>query len=105
MADAVPPVPAIGLPLTPTGGQAAAHAPVQVLVLPVSRWNRYTVRPFESARSFPSPLFSAATVALLPSAAFAGVPSARPPLPPPPPPHPAIARTAGSTAAVAKMVV
>jgi hypothetical protein len=38
------PLPAVGVPVAGTGGQAAAHAPVQALVVPESAPNRYTVR-------------------------------------------------------------
>src|SRR5438067_326011 len=37
--------------LAVTGGQAAAHAPVQVDVLPLSASNRYMARPCPSARN------------------------------------------------------
>src|SRR2546429_6484225 len=40
--------------LAVTGGQAAAHAPVQVDVLPLSVSNRYRARPCPSARNLPS---------------------------------------------------
>src|SRR4051812_3174495 len=86
MAEALAPVPAIGLPLGRTGGQAAAHPPVHALAPAVSFWKRYTVRPLASSRICPRPLCSTPTVAGRPSAAFAGVPSARPlslPLPQP----------------------
>ena len=39
------PVPAMGVPVTVTGGQAAAHAPEHADVPFLSAWNRYSVRP------------------------------------------------------------
>jgi hypothetical protein len=56
------PLPAVGVPVAWTGGQAAAHAPVQALVVPASAPNMYTVRPCESTKMFPSPLLPTATV-------------------------------------------
>ena len=52
--DWLTPPPAIGMALAVTGGQAAAHAPVQVDVLPLSASNRYRARPCPSARNLPS---------------------------------------------------
>jgi hypothetical protein len=56
------PLPAVGVPVAWTGGQAAAHAPVQALVVPESAPNMYTVRPCESTKMFPRPLLPTATV-------------------------------------------
>jgi hypothetical protein len=42
---ALAPLPAVGVPVAGTGGQAAAHAPVHALVVPESAPNMYTVRP------------------------------------------------------------
>ena len=56
------PLPAVGLPVAGTGGQAAAHAPVQALVVPESAPNRYTVRPCESTKMVPRPLLPTASV-------------------------------------------
>src|SRR5919108_4109294 len=47
------PPPACGLPVTMTGGQAAAHAPLQVEVPLLSASNRYMVRPWASTRNLP----------------------------------------------------
>jgi len=55
------PVPAPGVPVAVTGGQAAAHAAVHALVVPESAPNMYTVRPCESTRMFPSPVMPTAT--------------------------------------------
>src|SRR4051794_41285850 len=48
------PLPACAVPLTVTGGQAAAHAPVQVDVPLVSASHRYSARPFPSTRALSS---------------------------------------------------
>src|SRR3954447_2729812 len=48
------PLPACAVPLTVTGGQAAAHAPVQVDVPLVSASHRYSARPFPSTRAMSS---------------------------------------------------
>src|SRR3954464_15598764 len=61
--EAFTPLPATGLPLVRSGGQAVAQAPVHALVVPVSFLNRYRVRPCESTRIFPRPLFATSTVA------------------------------------------
>src|SRR6516164_3028708 len=50
------PLPAWGVPVTVSGGQAAAQAPVQADAPFLSAWNRYSVRP------------------LLPTSALAGIP-------------------------------
>src|SRR5713101_2455733 len=51
--DWLTPPPACGVPLTVTGGHAAAHAPVHVDVPPLSASNRYIVRPWPSTRALP----------------------------------------------------
>jgi hypothetical protein len=55
------PLPAVGVPVVGTGGQAAAHVPVQALVVPESAPNMYTVRPCESTKMFPRRLLRTAT--------------------------------------------
>jgi hypothetical protein len=54
--------PAVGVPVAGTGDQAAAHAPVQALVVPESAPNMYTVRPCESTKMFPRPVLPTSTV-------------------------------------------
>src|SRR3954464_4043570 len=61
--EAFTPLPATGLPLVRSGGQAVAQAPVHALVVPESFLNRYRVRPCESTRILPRPLFATSTVA------------------------------------------
>ena len=66
------PLPAVGVPIAWTGGQAAAHAPVQALVVPESAPNMYTVRPCESTKMFPRPLLPTATAGGADGAVVAG---------------------------------
>ena len=68
--EAVKPVPAVGLPLASSGGHAVAHAPVHALLAPTSALNRYRVRPVESTRIDPRPLFATPTVAEAPLEVF-----------------------------------
>jgi hypothetical protein len=49
----VTPDPAVGVPLVSSGGQAAAHAPEHVEVVPVSAANRYSARPWALVRYLP----------------------------------------------------
>src|SRR4051794_41532539 len=96
--DAVRPLPATGLPPARSGGQACAQAPVHALLVPLSAWNRYRVRPWESTRIFPRPpLLATPTVAVWPPDVVGGVAAVAPP--PPPPPQPATTRAARGTAA------
>jgi hypothetical protein len=60
---AVTPVPAIGFPFVPNGGQAVAQAPKHVLFDPVSFSNRYRLRPEESTRILPRLVLLTLTVA------------------------------------------
>jgi hypothetical protein len=50
------------VPVAVTGGQAAAHSPVQALFFPESSPNMYTVRPCESTRMLPWLLWPTASV-------------------------------------------
>src|SRR5919107_4372506 len=90
-----PPAPLVvpSLPVTPgsdagsvagagTGGQAVAHAPVQVDALVVSAAKSYTVRPWELTMIMPSDVGWALTVALL--AVGVGAAGAAPEEPPEP---------------------
>src|SRR6185295_8406394 len=91
------PRPATGLPVTRSGGQAVAHAPVHALLVPWSAWNRYSVRPWESTRIFPRPpLLATPTLAECPAAVVAGCDDA---VALPPPPQPATANATSGTAA------
>src|SRR5579859_7318538 len=45
------PLPACGVPVTMSGGHAAAHAPVHADVPFLSAWNRYRVRPLLPTRA------------------------------------------------------
>ena len=54
--DGFRPVPAVGLSEARTGGHALAQAPEQLLAVPVSAWNRYSVRPDASTMIWPKPL-------------------------------------------------
>ena len=63
----VRPLPTAGWPVARSGGQAVAQAPVQVLVVPVSFWNRYRVRPWELTRIWPRPVLATPTVAGCPA--------------------------------------
>src|SRR5260370_498624 len=51
--DWLTPLLACGVPLTATGGHAAAHVPVHADVPPLSASNRYIVRPWPSTRALP----------------------------------------------------
>jgi len=66
------PLPAVGVPIAWTGGQAAAHAPVQAFFVPESAPNMYTVRPCESTKMFPRPLLPTATAGGAGGAVVAG---------------------------------
>src|SRR4051812_5627559 len=82
---AVAPTPTTVLPFVRSGGHALAHAPVHVLLVPESFWNRYRVRPWGSSRILPSSLLlSTPTVAGRPFAVVGGrgEPVAASPLPP-----------------------
>src|SRR4051812_43729561 len=70
--EAFAPPPTVGLPVARSGGQSTAHPPVQVLFMPASRWNRYSVRPCESTRILPSFSLATPTVAGRPFAVFGG---------------------------------
>jgi hypothetical protein len=56
------PLPAVGVPVVSSGGHAEAHAPVQVLLAPVSACHRYRVLPWESIRMGPKLLLARSTV-------------------------------------------
>jgi hypothetical protein len=56
------PLPADGVTVVMSGGQAAAHAPVHALLVPVSDPNRYRVLPWESTRMVPRALLARSTV-------------------------------------------
>src|SRR5579871_375226 len=47
------PLPACGVPVTVSGGHAAAHAPEHADVPFLSAWNRYRVRPLLPTRAWP----------------------------------------------------
>ena len=51
--DWLTPLPACGVPVTVSGGQAAAQAPVHADVPVLSAWNRYSVRPPLPTRALP----------------------------------------------------
>src|SRR4029453_18602813 len=98
--DAVTPLPAVGVPLVWSPGQAAAHAPAQADWFGWSFSNRYRVRPLPSTRIMPRLVLVAETVAPLdaPSLGWGGPPPphllvfrapAPPPIPPPLPARPA----------------
>jgi hypothetical protein len=56
------PLPAVGLPVVTSGGHAEAHAPVQVLLAPVSARQRYSVLPWASISMGPKLLVARSTV-------------------------------------------
>src|SRR3954447_14500 len=60
--ELVTPLPAVGLPVVTSGGHAEAHAPVHVLLAPVSACQRYRVRPRESIRMGPKLPLARSTV-------------------------------------------
>src|SRR3954447_12271188 len=60
--ELVTPLPAVGLPVVTSGGHAEAHAPVHVLLAPVSACHRYRVRPWESIRMGPKLPLARSTV-------------------------------------------
>src|SRR6185369_14318421 len=105
--EAFAPAPAAGLPLTVTGGQAWAHAPLHVLFVPLSFLKRYTVRPCASTRIRPRLPFATRTVGALLAALLAvegaagGVTAAFGVLLPPPQPA-TMTAASGSTAAPAR---
>src|SRR3954467_4965521 len=102
--EAFTPLPATGLPLVRSGGQAVAQAPVHALVVPESFLNRYRVRPCESTRIFPRPLFATRTAV---GGTLAGFAEACEPAVAllPPPPQAARDSAASGTAAAAAMRV
>jgi len=91
--EAFAPLPAVGFPLARSGGQLAAHEPVQELVALESPLKRYSVRPCELTRILPRLSFATPTVAAFPLAVF-GV-AEDDPLPP----QPASAAVATTSAA------
>src|SRR3954453_7750167 len=103
--EAFAPLPAVGLPLARSGGRALAQAPEHMLFVPVSFWNRYSVRPWESTRTVPRlPAFAVPTVAACPDVVWGGAAAAV--APPPPPPHAATpSATSGTAAALAMKVM
>lgn len=58
----------VGFPVVVSGGQAVAHAPLQVEVELVSASNRYSVRPDPSTRICPSAELAAFSMAAVPVA-------------------------------------
>src|SRR4029453_10999886 len=60
--DGLAPLPTSGVPRTRSGGQLTAQAPVQALIVPVSRSKRYSVRPCRSTRTSPSPVLATPTL-------------------------------------------
>ena len=70
--DAVTPLPALGVPLVWSTGQAATHAPAQADWLGWSFSNRYSVRPLPSTRIIPRLVLVAETVATLDAPPLAG---------------------------------
>src|SRR6266545_3717805 len=82
--EALTPLPALGVPLLWSAGQAEAQAPLHADWFGWSFWNRYRVRPLPSTRIDPSVVLEVETVAgpLL----VEGAPP--PPYAPPPPPPP-----------------
>jgi hypothetical protein len=93
------PLPAVGWPVVRSGGQAAAQAPVQALVVAESFENRYRVRPRESTRIWPRLLLAAPTAAGGAVAVLGGVVGEALALPWPLLPQAAAARTMSGTAA------
>src|SRR5262249_22415239 len=93
-------------PLAVTGGHAAAHAPVQADVVPLSASNAYTVKPLPVARIVPSAVCRSVS-ALLPAApappagALDGAGWYSAALPPGEVPHAATATAAAATATTA----
>src|SRR5829696_3173832 len=83
--DALAPLPALGVPLDWSTGQAAAHAPAQADWSDWSFSNKYSVRPLPSTRIIPRPVLVAETVA---TADGAVVGALLPPYSPPPEPDP-----------------
>ena len=59
--EAFAPLPTVGFALV-SGGQFVAQAPEQLLLVPLSAWNTYSVRPWLSSRILPRLLFSTPTV-------------------------------------------
>jgi len=51
----------VGFPLVVSGGHSLAQAPAQLLIVPLSAWNRYSVRPLPSTRTLPSFVLASAT--------------------------------------------
>jgi hypothetical protein len=70
--EAGTPLPALGVPLVWSTGQAAAHAPAQADRSPWSFSNRYSVRPLPSTRIIPKLVLVAETVATLDAPPLAG---------------------------------
>jgi hypothetical protein len=104
--EAFNPLPTVGLPVARTGGHAAAQAPEQALFVPTSFWNKYTVRPCESTRILPRPVFATPIVADDPLVVLGGVGDADAVAPLLPPPQPATASaTMGTTAAPARKLM
>src|SRR5215218_2966230 len=91
--EAVTPLPALGVPLLWSTGQAATQAPAQADWFGWSFLNRYSVRPLPSTRTIPSLLLAAATVATPDDPPVDG---ALPPPPSPPEPEPLLPHPAAS---------
>jgi ABC-type sugar transport system permease subunit len=62
----------LGFPLVVSGGHSLAQAPSHLLIVPLSAWNRYSVRPLPSTRTLPSFVLASATEPL-PLAGFEAV--------------------------------
>jgi hypothetical protein len=99
--EAVTPLPALGVPLDWSTGQAAAHAPAQADWLGWSFSNRYRVRPLPSTRIVPRPVLLAETVATPDAPPLAGVVPLEPPVPPELEPELLLPHPAASTPTVA----
>jgi hypothetical protein len=69
--DVLAPPPAVGWALV-SGGQFVTHAPEQLLLVPVSAPNTYSVLPWELSRILPRLVLSTPSVAALPLEVFGG---------------------------------
>ncbi len=72
--EALTPLPALGVPLLGSTGQAETQAPLQADWLGWSFWNRYSVRPLPSTRIDPSLVLVVETVAWLACPPLVGEP-------------------------------
>src|SRR5215211_3409873 len=101
--DALTPLPALGVPLVWSTGQAVAQAPAQADWSDWSLANRYSVRPLPSTRIVPRLVLVAETVATADGVVVGALlpPYSPPPEPDPPDPELLLPHPAASTPTVA----